>query len=183
MMRMTGKAVWTPAPYGLPENPGVFDTGNGALRTIERCADFPGVERVTVKSYCGRTDDDCVYYRLETAAGTTFDTLAGAIEAARLGMIEADAEGALQRLVAMVDAGASPDYRALQETAVMRAARAAARKGESAGLRAENRKLRAVLDDAGFVSCPVCGGYDTGAVPDANGDPAADYCKTCGHGW
>lgn len=50
-------------------------------------------------------------------------------------------------------------------------------------LREENESLRAILDDEGYVRCPACGGYETGTIPDANNDPAADYCKTCGHTW
>lgn len=37
--------TWKPAPYGMRDNPGVFDTGNGAIKTIEERDAHPGVER------------------------------------------------------------------------------------------------------------------------------------------
>ena len=51
-------------PDWLCEKPGVYDTGTGALKTIEANPGFPGIERVTITSYCGRHEDDRRYYRL-----------------------------------------------------------------------------------------------------------------------
>lgn len=59
------------------------DTGNGAIRTIETSPAYPGIERVTVRSYCGRSSDNCRYYRLASDTSRTFDTLAQAFECGR----------------------------------------------------------------------------------------------------
>jgi hypothetical protein len=69
---------WTRVSYGMRENPGVWDTGNGALRYVDEHAAYPGIERVTVRSYCGRDSDNGRYYRLADDADQTFDTLAQA---------------------------------------------------------------------------------------------------------
>jgi hypothetical protein len=69
---------WVSVSYGCRENPGVWDTGNGALRMVDECAAYPGIERVTVSSYCGRTYDDTRYYRLAGRPERTFKTLAEA---------------------------------------------------------------------------------------------------------
>lgn len=75
--------TWKPAPYGMADNPGVYDTGNGAIKTIEESPSHPGVERITIKSYCGRDSDNCQYFRLEKDHSRTFDTLKDAVSAAR----------------------------------------------------------------------------------------------------
>lgn len=59
---------------GCKENPGYQDTGNGAIAMYEVHPEFPGVRRVTVKSYCGRNHDNCVYY---TRGGSRYDELPG----------------------------------------------------------------------------------------------------------
>lgn len=74
----------TPARYGLKEKPGVYDTGTGAIMTIEANPGFPGVERITVTSYCGRYEDDCRYYRLTADPGRVFSTLEDAIAARKV---------------------------------------------------------------------------------------------------
>jgi hypothetical protein len=38
-------------------------------------ADYPGIERVTIRSYCGRNAEDCRFYRLTDDPDQTFDTL------------------------------------------------------------------------------------------------------------
>lgn len=74
---------WTNVPYGDSRNPGVWDTGNGAIRTVEENRDYPGIERVTVASYCGRTYDNRRYYRLADRLGESFDTVGQAEKARR----------------------------------------------------------------------------------------------------
>lgn len=64
---------------GNRENPGVQDTGNGALATYEISAAYPGVQRVTVRSYCGRRGDDRRYY--VATNGIRHTTLAAAARA------------------------------------------------------------------------------------------------------
>ncbi len=73
-------------PDVLNDRPGVYDTGTGAIKTIEANPGFPGVERITVRSYCGRSDDDSRYYRLTAEPGRVFRTLeeAGAARKVRL---------------------------------------------------------------------------------------------------
>ena len=65
----------------LRERPGVYDIGNGALETIEANPGFPGILRVTVRSYCGRHEDDCRYYRLTAEPTRRFATLEEALAA------------------------------------------------------------------------------------------------------
>jgi hypothetical protein len=65
----------------LRERPGVYDTGTGALKTIEANPGFPGIERVTITSYCGRHEDDRRYYRLAADRTRTFPTLEQALAA------------------------------------------------------------------------------------------------------
>lgn len=64
---------------GCTENPGVVDTGNGALKTIEVSDQAPGILRITVESYCGRSSDNERYYR--SADGRCHKTLAAALRA------------------------------------------------------------------------------------------------------
>ena len=68
-------------PDWLCDRPGVYDTGTGAIRTVEENPGFPGIQRVTVRSYCGRIEDDCRYYRLAADPGRRFPTLAAALAA------------------------------------------------------------------------------------------------------
>jgi hypothetical protein len=56
------KAKWVRVGYGCDQNPGVWDIG-GAIKTVCENASYPGVERVTISSYCGR-NDDCRFYRI-----------------------------------------------------------------------------------------------------------------------
>ena len=65
----------------LKERPGVYDTGTGALKTIEANPGFPGIERVTITSYCGRPEDDRRYYRLAADRSRSFPTLQEALAA------------------------------------------------------------------------------------------------------
>ena len=68
-------------PDWLHDRPGVYDTGTGALKTIEANPGFPGIERVTITSYCGRHEDDRRYYRLAADRTRTFPTLEQALAA------------------------------------------------------------------------------------------------------
>jgi hypothetical protein len=77
------KSNWRSVSYGCRENPGVWDTGNGAMRYVEENPAYPGVERVTVRSYCGRTCDNARYYRLADDTGQTFESLREAQAALR----------------------------------------------------------------------------------------------------
>ena len=65
----------------LRERPGVYDTGTGALETIEANPGFPGILRISVRSYCGRHEDDCRYYRLTADPTRRFATLEEALAA------------------------------------------------------------------------------------------------------
>lgn len=49
------------ASIGNAENPGVVDTGNGSLLTVERCSHC-GREKQTTKSYCGRNWENKTVY-------------------------------------------------------------------------------------------------------------------------
>ena len=60
---MTIRYIWYSADCGCRENPGQYDTGNGAIATVEQCDAFPNIQRVTVQSYCGRSSDNRRYYR------------------------------------------------------------------------------------------------------------------------
>ncbi|WP_298621069.1 hypothetical protein [uncultured Zoogloea sp.] len=68
-------------PDWLCEKPGVYDTGTGAIRSIEDNPGFPGIQRVTVQSYCGREEDNCRYFRLTTDPRRRFATLEAALAA------------------------------------------------------------------------------------------------------
>lgn len=68
-------------PFGLRERPGVYDTGTGAIKIIETNRGIPGVERVIIRSYCGRTQDNRVFYRLSSDRRRVFDTLEQALAA------------------------------------------------------------------------------------------------------
>ena len=76
---MSDKRKWRLVSYGMRENPGIWDTGNGAIKSIEWNPRYPGLERVTIKSYCGRDHDNCEFFRLARNADKTFPTLADAI--------------------------------------------------------------------------------------------------------
>jgi len=52
---------WRRAEWGCRENPGVMDTGNGALLIVNICAHC-GMQRSTIRSYCGRTRDNRTTY-------------------------------------------------------------------------------------------------------------------------
>lgn len=68
-------------PAWLDERPGVYDTGNGAIKKIEANPGFPGIQRVIVRSYSGRWQDDRLYYRLTAQPERRFASLAEAIAA------------------------------------------------------------------------------------------------------
>lgn len=51
----THRHTWIASTQGLSENPGVWDTGNGAMRYREICA--CGAQRERIRSYCGRGGD------------------------------------------------------------------------------------------------------------------------------
>ncbi|NLF55118.1 MAG: hypothetical protein GX576_12120 [Thauera phenolivorans] len=71
-------------PDWLTDKPGVYDTGSGAIRTIEANPGFPGIERITIRSYCGRRQDDRLYYRLCAEPDRMFDTLEAALAARKV---------------------------------------------------------------------------------------------------
>ncbi|ATE62120.1 hypothetical protein [Thauera sinica] len=73
--------TWIPADYGLKDKPGIYDTGTGALQLIEANPGFPGIQRVTIRSYCGRHEDDRRFYRLTGDPRRIFATLEEAIAA------------------------------------------------------------------------------------------------------
>ena len=74
---------WTRVKYGCDQNPGCWDTGNGAIQTVCECSTYPGVERVTIESYCGRNSDNRRYYRLAADTSMEFKSLEKAVKAAR----------------------------------------------------------------------------------------------------
>lgn len=76
--------TWIPAVCATREQPGVYDTGTGAIKTIEANPGFPGIQRITIRSYCGRIEDDCRYYRLKSEPGRTFPTLEAALAARKV---------------------------------------------------------------------------------------------------
>ncbi len=54
---------WQPVARGCRENPGVWDTGNGAIKRVEENPAYPGIERVTVSAYArGREYQDGRWY-------------------------------------------------------------------------------------------------------------------------
>ncbi|MBS0512203.1 MAG: hypothetical protein JSR42_13635 [Proteobacteria bacterium] len=73
--------TWIPATYGLKEQPGIYDTGTGAIQIIEANPGFPGIQRVTIHSYCGRSGDDRRFYRLTSDPQRIFATLEEAVAA------------------------------------------------------------------------------------------------------
>jgi len=73
--------TWPLAPFELNEQPGVYDTGTGAIKTIEANPGFPGIERVTIRSYSGRPEHDRRYYRLTADPRRVFDSLMDALAA------------------------------------------------------------------------------------------------------
>lgn len=72
------------APYGLRERPGVYDTGTGAIKTVESNPGIPGIERVIIRSYCGRTQDNRIFFRLSANRQQEFATLAEALAARKV---------------------------------------------------------------------------------------------------
>jgi len=73
--------TWLPAAYGLKEQPGIYDTGTGAIEIVEANPGFPGIQRITIRSYCGRPQDDRRFYRLTSDPRSTFTTLEEALAA------------------------------------------------------------------------------------------------------
>lgn len=71
-------------PYELKERPGVYDTGTGAIKTVETNPGIPGIERVIIRSYCGRTQDNRVFFRLSADRKREFATLAEALAARKV---------------------------------------------------------------------------------------------------
>lgn len=53
--------TWKRSDTGCAENPGVFDNGNGGLEYHHVCPHC-GTTRITVHSYCGRPENDGVWY-------------------------------------------------------------------------------------------------------------------------
>lgn len=71
-------------PYGLRERPGVYDTGTGAIKTVESNPGIPGIERVIIRSYCGRAQDNRIFFRLSANRQQEFATLAEALAARKV---------------------------------------------------------------------------------------------------
>ena len=65
-------ARWTTVSCGVRENPGCYDTGNGALAYITESADYPGVERVKIVPYAKGRGPGHTYYRLAEDASGAF---------------------------------------------------------------------------------------------------------------
>jgi hypothetical protein len=83
--------AWKSVSYGARENPGCYDTGNGALAYITESADYPGIERVKIVPYARGRGIGETYYRLaEDANGARcrpgthgYDTLGEALREQR----------------------------------------------------------------------------------------------------
>lgn len=73
---------WSAKQCGLKENPGVYDTGNGALRILLVSRDYPGVTRVEFRSYCGR-EADADWYEADELPGYRYATPEKCAEANR----------------------------------------------------------------------------------------------------
>jgi hypothetical protein len=71
-------------PYGLRERPGVYDTGTGAIKTVESNPGIPGIERVIIRTYCGKAQDNRIFYRLSANRQQEFATLAEALAARKV---------------------------------------------------------------------------------------------------
>lgn len=71
-------------PNGLEERPGVYDTGTGAIKTVDTNPGLPGIERVIIRSYCGRTQDNRIFFRLSADRRREFATLAEAFAARKV---------------------------------------------------------------------------------------------------
>lgn len=71
-------------PHELRERPGVYDTGTGAIKTVETNRGIPGVERVIIRSYCGRFQDNRIFFRLSSDRSREFATLADALAARKV---------------------------------------------------------------------------------------------------
>lgn len=66
------RSRWTRVSYGARENPGCFDTGNGAIAVIAENPAYPGLERVSVSYYAKGRGPDYVYYRRADDARAAF---------------------------------------------------------------------------------------------------------------
>jgi hypothetical protein len=83
--------AWKSVSYGARENPGCYDTGNGALAYISENTAYPGIERVKIVPYArGRGTGDTYYRLAEDASGAHcrpgthgFETAAEAMQARR----------------------------------------------------------------------------------------------------
>jgi len=75
---------WTRVGYGCEQNPGCWDTGNGAIKVVLENGKYPGVEKVVVTSYCGRSSDNGTYYRVASDTRKTFTRPQDALAAARV---------------------------------------------------------------------------------------------------
>lgn len=71
-------------PYSLRERPGVYDTGTGAIKIVDTNHRIPGVERVIIRSYCGRIQDNRIFFRLSSDRSREFATLADALAARKV---------------------------------------------------------------------------------------------------
>ncbi|MGD9975209.1 MAG: hypothetical protein AB7S77_19270 [Desulfatirhabdiaceae bacterium] len=65
---------------GCKENPGTFDTGNGAMMFVDVNQKYPKIQRVSVESYCGREYENKVYYQI-IDTNERFDSLKAAQKA------------------------------------------------------------------------------------------------------
>lgn len=63
---------WTRVTYGHDQNPGCYDTGNGAIAVIDENARYPGLERVTLTPYAKGRGGKSVYYRRAADANGAF---------------------------------------------------------------------------------------------------------------
>lgn len=89
MANHPNRTRWQRVSYGARENPGCFDTGNGAIAVITESPRYPGLERVTITYYAKGRGPNYVYYRrAEDASGAfvrggapSWDTLSEALKA------------------------------------------------------------------------------------------------------
>lgn len=63
---------WINVSYGSRENPGYFDTGNGAIASVTENMTYPGLERVKISYYAKGRGPDYVYFRRAEDANGAF---------------------------------------------------------------------------------------------------------------
>lgn len=64
--------AWKRVNYGNRENPGCYDTGNGAIAYIDENPKYPDVERVRIVPYAKGRGGPETYYRFASDANGAF---------------------------------------------------------------------------------------------------------------